>query len=339
MIILLKLPAMRPVFVVLSAWLLVTLSCNRQDSSRESQLANNSTQRLSKITAIPLESLISEGQQLLYEGDIARATLLLEEALKRDSTIIDLHHLLADAYFEGMQSQRALDLLQNAAHQFKDSLRVHLKLAEIQLILKKYRASLQTIEHIHKLDPNNPDGFFLKGLVYKEMGDTSLALRQFQYTTRENPQFLDAWIEAGQLAMASGVAKASHYFEAGLRISPDHIPLLNALARYQALEGKYPQAKKLYRKIISIDPDYSKAYFDLGLLFLDQDSIELAEDHFNLAVETDPVFATAYFYRGLARELKFDTVSAIHDYRQALSLDPSEQRAEKGVNRLIGIAN
>ncbi len=281
-----------------------------------------------------LSDLIAQAEQDLKTGNYREAAVTLEQAIAMDSTNVYLRHALADAYLDGLQSRKALETMESAAGAFLDSIQTQLKLSEFQLILKQYSDALITLNRIHNMHPANPDAHLMKGLVFKEQGDTTRALRAFQEATREDPSLLDAWLNAGQMATHLQDDGAMKYFEAGLRIDPNHLPLLSATAQFLVSDGYYDEAIETYRRMLKIDSDHSRTYFDLGLLYLDIDSLDKARDHFNMAVQTEPLFARAYFYRGVASELIGAKDRALADYRQALQLDQNDSDARDGVNRL-----
>ncbi len=285
-------------------------------------------------TEMSVEKMLWNAQSFMDEQRYLDAVKILTEVIRRDSLNRVAYHLLADAYLDGLESRKALETMEQAGEIFPDSIPTLLKLSEFQLILRQYKAALQTLERIHQLQPAQADAYFMKGMVRKELGDTSGSLLQFQYATREDPQLLDAWINAGQLSAAVGKEDAPAYFEAALRIMPHHIPTLQAYAQMRAEQQEFEHAIELYTQIIKLDTDHSASYFDLGLLFLDLDSISKARDHFNMAVATDPGYGRAYFYRGLTSELQGDQNKALADYQQALQIDPEDQDAQEGVQRL-----
>lgn len=277
---------------------------------------------------------VQRGEQYLREENYDAAIADFNAALSMDSLNIDAWHLLADGYLDNIQSRKALETMETATEIFPDSIRSFLKLTEFRLILRQYDDAMQSIQSIQTKHPNNPDAFFLKGMILKESGDTTGAIQQFQLATREDPFMIDAWINAAQLLESIGDPEAIRYYDAALSINPNHINLLHAKAQYLAHQDATAESIATYQRIISIDPDYSYAYYDIGLLYLDQDSIGKAFQHFDIAIKTEPMFARAYFYRGLTREIEGDLSMALQDFEQAVRLDPDDSDAEEAIQRV-----
>ena len=273
--------------------------------------------------------------QLYYELQKYREALDdLKQALVLDSTWLDAWHLLADIYIDDLQSRKALETMEHTVVIFPDSIRSLLKLSEFQLILRQYNASLETLAKIHSMDRDNADAYFMKGMVLKEVGDTNQAITHFQEATKSNPRLMDAWINLGQLFESRDDSDAIRYLDAGLSVHPDHPLLMHAKAQYLARNGQIELAKATYRRLIDIDPLNAASYYDMGLLFLDQDSTKQARQHFDLAIRINPMLARAYFYRGWTNEILSEIKAARNDYQQAIRLNGNDQDAKDGLERI-----
>lgn len=271
---------------------------------------------------------------LLEEGKYDPAIQDLEKVLSIDPKAYEVRHLLADVYLDNLQSRKALETMEMTVQLYPDSTRSKLKLSEFQHILKRYPDARNTLNSILASEPFNPDAFFMMGMVLKETGDTAEAIVQFQKATREDPNLIDAWINLGQLLEATNDPEAGRYLDAGLEVQPNNIPLIHAKAQFLARNYQEEAAKETYRRLIRLNPDYTEAYYDLGLLYLDQDSLAKAADHFDIAIKTNPRFQRAYFYLGLTKELLESFEDAKHYYSQATTLNPKDQDAIEGLERI-----
>lgn len=275
-----------------------------------------------------LSDLWYQRGQKYYELDIYdQAIEDLHKAVDLDRHHLDAWHLLADSYLDNLQSRQALEIMESARNIFADSTCTLLKLAEYQLILKRYSEAHHTLQDVLNQDPDNADAYFLKGMVYRDSKDTSSAILLFQMATREDPHQTDAWINIGQLLETKGDLEAERYFDAGLSVAPDNWHLLHAKAQYLGRAGRSEEAKILYRQMLDQNAYDATPYFDLGLIYLDQDSLELALEHFELAKKLEPAFARAHFYHGYVSELQGDNSAALADYNQTLLLNPEDKDA------------
>ncbi|MEY4134483.1 MAG: hypothetical protein RL386_833, partial [Bacteroidota bacterium] len=258
----------------------------------------------------------------------------LEKALGIDSTDPGALHLLADVYLDYFRSREALKTMEKAAALHPTRIPTLLKLSEFQLILKNYEPSLETIDRILQVDPQNAEAFFMMGQNFKESGDTARAINAFQQSVEYDPDLIDGWINLGQLQAALGNPIAERYFDSAIRINPASIPALHAKAFYLQSRDQLLPAIRLFQEITRIEPQYADAHYNAGLLFLDLDSVPQAYRAFDLAIQTDPVHIRSYFYRGLCSEMQGRFEKARTDYRQALAFSPDYTDAEEALRRI-----
>jgi len=259
----------------------------------------------------------------------------LKKAIELDSTQVDYHHLLADAYLDYFRSRLALETIENAAKQFPNNTLTLLKLSEFQMILTKNQESLKTIDRILKKDPRNSEAYFMMGMNFKDLGDTIRAINSFQEAVDYNSNLVDGWLQLGNLYTQIGDKLALNYYDNAIRIAPENIETHHAKAYYLAntlddLEG----ALEIYKTINKIDPQYEEAYYNAGLLYLDLDKIQEAHQQFDLAIKFSPTHIRAYFYRGLASEFMGNIDAARKDYEQALRMSPDYEIAREQLEGL-----
>ena len=258
----------------------------------------------------------------------------LSYALALDSLNPGYHHLLADVYFDYFKSRLAVKTMERVVALYPERIPSLLKLSEFQLILKKYEESLQTLDRVLRIDPQNADAYFLFGMNLKETGDTVRAINSFQKAVELDPELIDGWINLGQLHAALNNDIAADFFDAAVAVDPDNILALHAKAFYLSDLNDLEGALEMYREIVRVDPQYEEAYFNSGLLYLDLDSLAQALRQIDLTINVSPLHIRAYFYRGLTAEMQGDTARARADYQQALRLAPDFQSPKDGLARL-----
>jgi tetratricopeptide (TPR) repeat protein len=246
----------------------------------------------------------------------------MSAAMRLDSTNVDYHHLLADIYMDYYKSRLALSTMQRAAVLHPTRIPTLLKLAELQLILTLNEESMRTIGKIMEIDPQNPDALLLFGLNFKETGDTARAIGSFQKAVEIDPELTDAWINLAQLRAARGEPSAPRFFDAAIR-SDESNPLPRmAKADYYWEQKKYTDAIQTYRNVIELDNSYTDAFYNIGLVYLEMDSIDKAYENFNITINMNPLYYKAYYYRGLTSEMSGDTAAARKDYEQCSKMAP-----------------
>jgi len=258
----------------------------------------------------------------------------LQTALSIDSTNVDYLHLLADVYLDYYKSYEAMSTMLKAATLYPKRIPTLLKLSEFQLILRQYDKSINTINEVLKLEQLNPEAYFMLGMNFKDQGNNEKAIGALQTAVENNPDLVDAWISLGQLHAEKGSNLAKYYFENAVNVAPQNITALHAQAEFLHFSNERQAAIETYKKINSIDPDYSESLFNTGIIYLEMDSLAKAKTHFNMAVETSPTYIIAYYYRGLVEEMQGNTAAAKADYQNALNFNPEFVRAQEALERL-----
>jgi tetratricopeptide (TPR) repeat protein len=327
--------AMKTIHLFLGLLLIGLVACGGEQNNAASQMPdetptspNPTIDMLSrKIEATPNDpKLYSARARLFYEnGGYDEAISDLKQAMSIDSLNPDFHHLLADVYLDYYRSYEALRTLEEAKRLFPERIPTLLKLSEFQLILKQYDDALATLEEIRGIDPLNAEMFYMAGLVFLDLDKEDQAINNFQSAVENDPDLVEAWISLGELWAEKGEEVAIFFFDNALRADSNNLQALFAKAYYLSnslddLEG----AQAVYDKIITKAPQLEDTYFNKGLLYLDTDSTAAAMEQFTLAIQFDPAFVKAYYYRGLAKELMGDQEGALADYEQALRLTPDE---------------
>ncbi len=325
--------------VALLGWLIFLSACTDEVQKPQSVPAPDPTieslnAQIEKTPNNP--ALYAQRGQLYYQlGGMDEAIADFKHALQLDSNQVEYWHQLADAYLDYYQSYNALKTMEWAAAKFPQRIPTLLKLAEFQLILKKYEAALRTLERIRKIDPLHTEMFYMFGLVFKEMGKTEQAINAFQSAVEQDADHLDAWLELGQLFAQQKNPIAMRYFDNALRIDAANVMVLHAKAYALAnYFDEVEQALEIYRKISRIDPQYPDAYYNAGLLLLDLHKPDEALKQFDLAVQVHPAFKEAWYYRGVAHELLGQLAAAKTDYENALNFDPDWETARQALARI-----
>jgi tetratricopeptide (TPR) repeat protein len=85
-------------------------------------------------------------------------------------------------------------------------------------------------------------------------------------------------------------------------------------------EKDYLRAKENFDRAIELNPKFAEAYYFRGRVQFDN---EKADADFTKAIELKPVYPEAYFRRGLGHDLNNKPTAALKDYNKAIELDPN----------------
>ena len=209
-----------------------------------------------------------------------------------------------------------------------------LKLSEFQLIVKRHGDALITLDQILQRDPQNAEAFYMAGRVALDKGDTTAAVASLQKSVKIDAENGDAWLFLGRVYSNRNNPTAVQCFDNALRIDSTDLDAREFKAVYYKRNGDFEKAFTIYREIIVLNPDYADAYFDMGVMYFDMDSLPKAYSSFDIATKTDPLFVKAYFWRGKTAEEQGNLAAALADYKQAYGMSPQYQDAKNAKERL-----
>ena len=284
------------------------------------------------------DSLLYVRSQHYWEADVFDLALRdISEAMRLDSMRPAYYHLMADIYLDYSRpndSKRAIDIMTAAGKKFPERIPTLLKLTEFHLILQQHSMALYTLDRILKVDPQNADAFFMAGRVALDKRDTTNAIRSLQKSVQADASNADAWYFLGRILSDRNNPVAVQYYDNAFRVDSNFFEALEFKGAFYKRRGDYPKAFEIYRNLIRRNPDYTYAYFDMGMMYLDIDSLTKAHDNFDIAIKTAPLFVKAYYYRGVANELQGKTDQALADYVQANKMSPNYPEAKEARDRL-----
>jgi tetratricopeptide (TPR) repeat protein len=284
------------------------------------------------------DSLLYRRAQLLLKNKVFDLALNdVGEALRIDSMRPAYYHLMADILMDFARpndSKKAIDVLSAAARKFPTRIPTLLKLSELQLIVRQHAMSLYTIDRVLQQDPQNADAFYLAGRVALDKRDTINAIKSLQKSTQLDAYNADAWLMLGRIFLANNKPQAVQYFDNAFRVDTTNVEALELKGAFFKKKGEFDKAFAVYRDIIRRNPDYSNAFFDMGTIYLELDSLQKAYDHFDMAAKTDALFVKAWYYRGVSSELMGNKEAALADYTKANKMSPNWKDALEARERL-----
>ena len=202
------------------------------------------------------------------------------------------------------------------------------------LYIRKYPEAFTQVDIVLRSDVYNPEAYFLKGMLYKDMKDTAKAISSFQTAVQVSPEYRDAVIQLGMMYSSRKDSIALRYLDNAYKIdSSDVFPIFARGVFYQDSKD-YVHAKEEYRKCIIKDRHYVDAYFNMGYILMQEDSIAKSLRQYEMVTKIDPRNPTAYFNRGICKESMDSIKEAVEDYRHALLLDPNYKSPKEALKRL-----
>lgn len=118
-----------------------------------------------------------------------------------------------------------------------------------------------------------------------------------------------------------------------LKIRPNSLEVKNSIAFLLSNLGKTNETEKLYKEILSQDPDHFNTNYNLGELYLHQRKYRLAENYFKNSLRLNPNSTYPYLGFGNLYLAKGNYENAIGFYKKVLSIEPRATLARAGLAR------
>lgn len=316
---------------------MILVSCKTENKSKTELTGDPEIDAITaEINKDPGNALLYyERAKMFYKKSIYDRTYYdLKEAMMIDSLNPDFYHLLSDTYLDNQNSNAAINVMAKVISIYPERIPSLLKMAELKHILKDYDGSLLTLNEIVRIDPQNADAYFMLGMNFKSLGDNERAVNAFQTAVEFNSSLTDAWIILGEMYEAKKDPKAIKYYESAILSNPNSMQALHAKAYYLQNHGDIPGAQKIYRQIIVTDKSYSDAYLNSGLLYLDADSLDRAQEVFNLMKGVAPANYMGHYLSGVVNEKKGNKSAALLDYESAHNLNNKDKKVSEALEKL-----
>lgn len=258
-----------------------------------------------------------------------------KRAIRTDSTKAEFFLTQADVFFTSNHTRNAKDVLEKVAAKFPENTEGLLKLAELYYFVKQYDLAFEKINQALKLNVNLAKGYYLKGSIYKEVGDTAKAISSLETTLEQDNKHYGAFLDLGLIYAARKNTIAFEYYDNALSIKPQSIEALYAKAKLLQDIAKTDEALQAYDNILKIDSTHIFSVFNKGAITLDvKKDPKKALEYFTKAINLSPQYAEAYFARGVCYQELKDKANASADYRMCLQLKQNYEPAIDALNSL-----
>ena len=272
--------------------------------------------------------------QRLHEDSLAINDY--KKAISLDSTKAEYYSAIGDLLFEHKDITGSLTWLEKAVKLNPKDPRAQLKIAKMFIFINEYNKAFDAINTVLRQDVYNAEAYYLKGVTYKNIKDTAKAISSFQTALNSRPDHRESLIQLGTLYSAKADPLAIKYYESAFRVDTTDVSPIYFIGLYHRDRNDFAKAKEEFIRAIGKDKNFSDAFFGMGWILMQQDSIEKARRQFDIVTGIEPNNPDGWYNRGLCSEMLGEKQKAIADYEQALAFDPEYKNAIDGKKRLTG---
>jgi len=185
-----------------------------------------------------------------------------------------------------------------------------------------------------ELDPV-PEIYSDYGFVLARLGKPKDALAAYEKALELDPHCASAHFNLAVASIQAGkLGEAEVHYRAALSAKPN-AETHNGLGFVLAAQGRPGEAVEQFQKAIDINPHYTPAYNNLADTLAKQGKLEDAAFYYQASLKERPSAAVHTDLGVVLRKLG-KTSEAEAEFRQALALDPGQQKARRNLNTLTG---
>jgi len=195
--------------------------------------------------------------------------------------------------------------------------------------------AIDNIQSLNKDFPNVPFLFNILGVCYKSLGQLAAAAKMFETAVDIKPDYAEAYYNLGVTLVSNGELKAAvKPYKTAIALIPNYPDAHNNLGNIFKKLGNFKAAIESYQWAVAYKPGkFAGTEFNLGTLFSDIDQ-KTAIKHFGKAIAIKPNFSQAYYGLGLVfKDLGFRG-EAIESYNKAINIRPDYIDAHKDLSNI-----
>lgn len=208
-------------------------------------------------------------------------------------------------------------------------------LANTYSLTGDFKTAIKYINDALKIDEYYRDAYVLKGSIYKLSDKYELALSSYQTALQIDPDFFMGHLNTGWLLTEMGNHKlALEYYRNAVNLEPENINAIYGVAKsLQDLE-RFDEAISEYKKLAKIEPKFYYAYYNQGYIKqYYQNELDSATYFYEKVITYNPQYIQAWYQLGKTFYGQERYSEAANAYAEALKLDkdytPAREAAEK----------
>ncbi len=306
-----------------------------------------STTTKPKSEAFILDSLIKNSpknadlyfkrSQYYYKTDFQPKALVdILTAIKLDPTNASFYLFGSNIYMAMKQADDAIELLVDGISKNPKNEELFIRNVEYNYYVKDYKKALLFADELLRINKNNANAYFFKGMIFKSLDKTNKAISNFQTCVEQDPTYYNAYMQLGLLMSSKKDDLAINYFDNALKINANSREARYAKAYYYQQKKQYNKARAVYEEMIMKNKKDFQAFYNIGYCLAEQDSLLKAYKHFDIASNLKVDYVDAIFMKGQMSERMGDIKNAKIFYHVALKLLPDNEIIKESLANLSG---
>lgn len=205
---------------------------------------------------------------------------------------------------------------------------------------KKFREALEIFKELHKSEPYNYEYNYYVGLTYVNLGYFDVGLQYLSYSAKDNKNYYIS-IHSNMLCgyihtLREEYKLAENCFREVLKINPESITALVALAYVFEKSGRYDQSIIYLKKALEIDPESPRALNALAYIYAEREinlseAVKLARKAISKQPNSPEILDTlawVYYKKG-------EYIQALNEIKKAMEILPENEEIQKHYKQIL----
>jgi tetratricopeptide (TPR) repeat protein len=288
--------------------------------------------RLLKENPNDNDALILDAKAAFVEHRYATTITNLRLALKSRPNDIGLLQLLSDAYIKTQEIDLAGEVLKKITYLQPENIAAQLNLVRFNIASNQLALALKQINTTLNTTPENLSALKLKTEVLLAKGDVHSAIPVIHKIKKLAPDDAEGWFRMGRIyKLLNKIHLAIEEFTIALDKSPDADGLLAELTDLEIASGKQAHARKRLRQLLLKQPDHPSAHKFIAMTYLSEKSADKARNAFELQLKQHPSDSISYQQLANIELLKNRPEAATNYYLRGLEYLPDDQQLILGL--------
>jgi tetratricopeptide (TPR) repeat protein len=219
----------------------------------------------------------------------------------------------------------------------KKSFVAYRQMALAKVHLKDFNGALQDIETALKLDDDDFNANYIKGVALDSTGSYAAALKSYEKAIaglQKNKAYKESINKSDFKFFFINPARASakvnqfdealNYLKRAEEIAGNDFDIAFYRAETRSMRGDIQGAIGEYNNAIAVNGNNLEAYIKRGALFIKSGAYENAKSDFARAIVINGKSAVAYYGKAQAQEMTGDLKNAVASYKKAQELAPND---------------
>jgi len=260
------------------------------------------------------ESFFNIARLFAKQKKYKEAIQAFQNTINLNSSNWEIFYELGNLLFESGNADEALLTYQKAIKLNDQVWQVHYKMGDLFFAFKQFKYAIQNYEVVLKLNFYCPEATFQMCKAYQEMGMENESLECLKKT-------VTLCFEMGNQAFWKGqFLNALEMFKKTLSLKPDYDEALFNMGNTQKKLGQDNEAIVSYQKALYLRPEWPEARNNLSEAFFSTGKFDEAIDECQKAIEIDNDYADAYMNLGHYYKSKSQMDASNENYSKAKAL-------------------